>query len=63
MNIDTFAYEFTSLSAERQKKGLKKIFDYLLEDIDGNLEVVDQILEVCNAYEADDGFGTEGLEV
>lgn len=63
MNIETFAYELTPLSPERQKQGLKAIFDYLLEDIENNLIVIDQILEVCSDYEADDGFGTEGLEV
>lgn len=61
MNLDTFAYEYSSLSDERKQKGLEALFQWMRDHPDSAF--VDEVLELASAHEADDGFGTEGLNV
>lgn len=62
MNLDEFAYEYSDLSEESRKRKLKKFFDYLVNDLDGNEGFIMEMLVTAGAYEADDYFGTEGFK-
>ncbi len=63
MNLQDFAYEYDSLSDSRKLEGLKKLFDTYLSDIDRYSEEIGYVLESAQAAEAEDYFGTEGLDV
>jgi hypothetical protein len=63
MTIDDFAYEYDRLVESRQKEGLKKIFDYILSDIDRNNTIIGDMLDLFVGLEAEDAFGTEGLDI
>lgn len=63
MTIDDFAYEYEWLVESRQKEGLKKIFDYILSDIDLNNTIIRDMLDLFVGLEAEDAFGTEGLDI
>ena len=63
MTIDEFAYEWFDLSTERKTKGLKKLFDHLLANVEDHSELIQEILGCALAVEAEDYFGTEGFKM
>lgn len=63
MTLEDFAYEFDSLSGERKVEGLNKLFQTLISNMGNHSALIDDILQLCSAWEADDEFGTEGLDV
>lgn len=63
MKVNDFAIEFDNLIHDRQKEGLKKLFDELIDCKGHHSELVEKILELASDYERDDGFGTEGLDI
>lgn len=63
MTIDEFQYEFSGLTEERQKAGLKKLFDYVLNHIEQFDGLIDNWLTDASLEEQDDAFGTEGLNI
>lgn len=63
MTIDDFAYEYKGLTKERQLEGFRKLFDYLLSDIEEHHGLLMAMLGCAGAEEADDYFGTEGFRI
>lgn len=63
MNIREFNEEYDNLIKTRRQEGLKKIFDYILKDIDDNYGLITDILPIFTEAESEDYFGTEGLDV
>lgn len=63
MTLDDFSVEYDSLTAERKKEGLRVLFTELLSDLDRHYGLIDELLIVAVAAEAEDHFGTEGLHV
>lgn len=64
MNIYDFTDNFDQFTMERKIKGLRAIFDALIEQVEnGDNEVVIDILDTVIIYNNDDYFGSEGLDV
>jgi len=63
MTIDEFTYEYDALTKSRQSSGLQNLFDYILNDLEGNYHIIQELLDVCVGLEADDFFGTEGANI
>jgi hypothetical protein len=63
MELRTFKDEYPNLEASRRKVALRTLFDEILNDIDSHDLLIEAILEAAIDHEADDGFGTEGLDV
>lgn len=63
MNIYDFSYERDSLSLERQRAGLEKLFNLILQDIEHFDGLIDAILENAVEDESNDMFGTEGADI
>lgn len=63
MQIHQFATEFDDLSSSRQRQGLTRLFEEIARDPEQYHEIIQDILELASSLEADDYFGTEGLDV
>ena len=63
MNIYDFAYERHSLSIKRQREGLEKLFNLILNDIEHFEGLIETILEAATEEESNDMFGTEGADI
>ena len=64
MTIDEFYYqEYDNLTKKAKQEKLKKIFDYITEDPDTHLGIIDEIMNTLIVFESDDYFGTEGFKL
>lgn len=63
MNLHEFAYERSSMILDRQRSGLKVLFDTILKDVEHFEGLIEGILELAVLDEEMDMFGTEGLDV
>jgi len=63
MNVDQFKAEYFSFTQLRRQAGLQALFDTILSDINQNEEVILDILDIADMAEANDYFGTEGLNI
>lgn len=63
MMIHQFLEEYDNLSEERKKAGLKRLFDEIMRDPTQYEDFIDDVLRSAADAEANDYFGTEGLDV
>lgn len=63
MMLQQFLDEYENLSDDRKKTGLKRLFDELVRDPEQYEGFIFDILTQAVECEADDYFGTEGLDV
>lgn len=63
MNLLTFMEEYPNISKERRIEGYQTLFKELLSDIETHDDLLYSFLEDCELQEAEDYFGTEGLDV
>lgn len=63
MNVDQFKAEYFSLTTARRYEGLRALFDNILGYIDENEDIILDILDLADMAEANDYFGTEGLNI
>ena len=63
MNIDIFLREYSGLADYRKREGLDRLFAYIVNDINQNEDLILDILDLAEMAEANDYFGTEGLDI
>lgn len=63
MNVDLFKSEYASMTVARRQVGLQALFDIILSDINQNEDIILDILDLADMAEANDYFGTEGLNI
>jgi len=63
MNVDQFKAEYFSLTPARRVLGLQVLFDTIISDISQNEDLILDILDLADMAEANDYFGTEGLNI
>lgn len=63
MMIFDFEQNYEHFNCQRQKEGLQRLFEYIVSSSEECSDLIGDILSVCVKYEADDYFGTEGLDI
>ncbi|AGR47848.2 hypothetical protein PHIM7_148 [Sinorhizobium phage phiM7] len=63
MMINEFAMEYNNLVKKRKVEGLKALFDEVVGSPDRYEDFIIDLLGIASDLEADDYFGTEGLDV
>jgi len=63
MNVDQFKAEYSALASYRKREGLDRLFTHIISDLDQNEDIILDILDLADMAEANDYFGTEGLNI
>jgi len=63
MMIHNFIEEYDNLTLPRQKEGVRKLFNLIMDDFESHEGLIENILIEARDVESNDGFGTEGANI